>query len=97
MSLAWTGLIPSRPPTPIFGLDSATNFQEFREAARSFAVPSQNLLYADREGHIGYQAPGQVPIRRSDTPGRGAGLLAGAGLALELGLEGLRRRSSEMP
>ena len=59
VSLAWTGLIPSKTADSIFGLNSATTFEEFREAAKSFAVPSQNLLYADREGHIGYQAPGR--------------------------------------
>ena len=35
-----------------------------------FAVPAQNLVYADTEGHIGYQAPGQVPIRKSGNDGR---------------------------
>ena len=40
---------------------------------RLFAVPAQNLVYADREGHIGYQAPGQVPIRRSSIPRAPAG------------------------
>jgi penicillin amidase len=79
VSLAWTGLVPSRTADAIFGLNAATNFSEFREAARSFAVPSQNLLYADREGHIGYQAPGQVPIRRSDTPGAVPGFWPMAG------------------
>lgn len=79
MSLAWTGLVPSQTADAVFGLDSATSFQEFRQAARSFAVPSQNLLYADREGHIGYQAPGQVPIRRSDTPGAVPGFWPTAG------------------
>jgi penicillin G amidase len=28
-------------------------------------VPSQNLVYADVEGNIGYQAPGRIPERRS--------------------------------
>lgn len=79
VSLAWTGLVPSQTADAVFGLDSATSFQEFRQAARSFAVPSQNLLYADREGHIGYQAPGQVPIRRSDTPGAVPGFWPTAG------------------
>jgi penicillin amidase len=68
VSLAWTGLIPSRTADAILDLGLATNFQEFREAARSFAVPSQNLVYADTEGNIGYQAPGQVPTRRSAIP-----------------------------
>ena len=61
MSLAWTGLLPSRTADAILDLNLATDFDAFREAARSFAVPAQNLLYADRQGHIGYQAPGQVP------------------------------------
>ena len=73
VSLAWTGLIPSRTADAILDLNLATNFQEFREAARSFAVPSQNLVYADREGHIGYQAPGQVPVRRPAIPRYPAG------------------------
>ena len=29
-----------------------------------FAAPSQNLVYADRAGHIGYQAPGLIPVRQ---------------------------------
>ncbi|NEE50678.1 penicillin acylase family protein, partial [Streptomyces sp. SID8455] len=28
-----------------------------------FEVPSQNLIYADTEGNIGYQAPGTIPVR----------------------------------
>lgn len=79
VSLAWTGLVPSKTADSIFGFNSATTFEEFREAARFFAVPSQNLLYADREGHIGYQAPGQIPVRRSDTPGAVPGFWPAAG------------------
>ncbi|KGN30220.1 penicillin amidase [Knoellia sinensis KCTC 19936] len=71
VSLAWTGLQPSKTADAIFGMNTAQSFGEFREAARDFAVPSQNLIYADVDGHIGYQAPGQVPVRTSafpDTP-----------------------------
>src|SRR5690606_36747493 len=32
-------------------------------AASLFDVPAQNLIYADVEGNIGYQAPGRLPIR----------------------------------
>ena len=73
VSLAWTGLLPGRTADAILDLDLATDFEDFREAARSFAVPAQNLLYADRQGHIGYQAPGQVPIRRPALPRSPAG------------------------
>ncbi len=73
VSLAWTALEPSRTADAILNLNLATDFDEFREAARLFAVPAQNLVYADRDGHIGYQAPGQVPIRRSSIPRAPAG------------------------
>jgi len=69
VSLAWTGLLPGRTADAIFKFNTAQNFAQFREAAKDFAVPAQNLLYADTRGHIGYQAPGQVPIRKSSTPG----------------------------
>ena len=45
------------------------DWTEFREAARWFAVPSQNLVYADTDGNIGYQAPGAIPIRRGNRAG----------------------------
>ncbi len=69
VSLAWTGLLPGHTADAIFEIDTAQNFTQFRDAAKDFAVPSQNLLYADTAGHIGYQAPGQVPIRVSSTKG----------------------------
>ncbi|WP_404352540.1 penicillin acylase family protein [Phycicoccus jejuensis] len=65
VSLAWTGLQPGKTADAILGFNLASNFDEFRTAARSFAVPAQNLVYADTDGHIGYQAPGLVPIRRA--------------------------------
>ena len=64
VSLAWTALETTRTADAIFELDRATDWDEFRDAVRSFAAPSQNLVYADRDGHIGYQAPGLIPIRR---------------------------------
>ncbi len=47
----------------IFAIDRAKDFDTFRAAARNFEVPSQNLIYADTEGHIGYQSPGKIPQR----------------------------------
>lgn len=67
VSLAWTALEPSRTAEAVFALNAATDWDAFRSAARLFAVPSQNLIYADVDGNIGYQAPGQVPIRKAAT------------------------------
>jgi penicillin amidase len=63
IALAWTALTPSTPFEAIWGFDKAQNWKEFRQAARGFHVPAQNLLYADVEGNIGYQMPGDIPIR----------------------------------
>lgn len=63
IALAWTALTPSTPFEAIWGLDKAQNWEDFRKAASNFHVPAQNLIYADIEGNIGYQMPGDVPIR----------------------------------
>ncbi|MEO6413175.1 MAG: penicillin acylase family protein [Pedococcus sp.] len=63
VSLQWTGIEVSQTADAIFGFNTAQNFDQFRTAAEQFAVPSQNLLYADTEGNIGYQAPGRIPVR----------------------------------
>ncbi len=65
VALRWTALEPGRTADALFGIDLASNWAEFRAAASKFEVPSQNLVYADTAGHIGYQAPGHIPIRRT--------------------------------
>jgi penicillin G amidase len=69
VSLSWTALQPTTTADAILGLNLAGDWDEFREAAADFAVPAQNMVYADREGHIGYQAPGLIPIRQSGNDG----------------------------
>ncbi len=65
IALAWTALNPSSPFEAIWGFNKAQNWDQFRAAARNFHVPAQNLLYADTQGNIGYQMPGDVPIRKN--------------------------------
>jgi penicillin amidase len=69
VSLAWTALTPRPTADAIFMFDKASNWAQFRRAASRFAVPSQNLVYADRTGNIGYQAPGAIPIRKGGRSG----------------------------
>ncbi len=63
IALKWTALTPSTPFKAVWGFDKAQNWEEFRNAASQFHVPAQNLVYADVDGNIGYQMPGDVPIR----------------------------------
>jgi penicillin amidase len=65
IALRWTALEPNKLFEAVWGLDRAANFEDFREAAREFAVPAQNLVYADVDGNIGYQMPGNIPIREN--------------------------------
>ena len=46
-------------------MNEARNWSEFTMALRDFVTPSQNFVYADVDGHIGYYAPGRIPIRAS--------------------------------
>jgi penicillin amidase len=69
VALRWTALDPGTTADAILQLDAATDWDSFRAAASSFDVPAQNLVYADRDGHIGYQAPGRIPIRKSGNDG----------------------------
>jgi penicillin G amidase len=61
IALRWTlydGLVD-----PFFDVNSAGNWTEFRHALSTWDAPSQNAVYADVDGHIGYQATGHIPIR----------------------------------
>ena len=45
-------------------VDQATNWLEFSDACGSFRTPSENLVWADAAGHIGWKAVGLAPIRK---------------------------------
>ncbi|MBE3118416.1 MAG: penicillin acylase family protein, partial [Candidatus Atribacteria bacterium] len=65
ISLRWTALEPSTIFQAIWGFNKAANWDDFRQAASKFTTPAQNLLYADVQGNIGYQMPGNIPIRKN--------------------------------
>ncbi len=48
---------------PFFDVNAAQNWEEFRHAFSVLDAPGQNVVYADVDGNIGYQATGKVPIR----------------------------------
>ncbi|MHB1343860.1 MAG: penicillin acylase family protein [Thermoleophilia bacterium] len=72
LALRWTALEPSNTLRAVRGMNLARDFDEFREAARWWDVPSQNLLYADVDGHIGYQMPGKIPVRSGPSDATGS-------------------------
>ncbi len=64
LAFQWTGLRErSRLFAAVLQINRARNWDEFRAALKLWDVPSQNFVYADVEGNIGYQLPGNIPIR----------------------------------
>ncbi|MFJ4472818.1 penicillin acylase family protein [Streptomyces sp. NPDC089424] len=63
ISLRWTALEPGRTMDALFAMNKAADWDDFRAASALFEVPSQNLVYADTENHIGYTLPGKIPTR----------------------------------
>ncbi|HET9648435.1 MAG TPA: penicillin acylase family protein, partial [Microlunatus sp.] len=63
VALAWTALTPGRTMDGLMQVMTARTFEGFRSAVALITAPSQNLVYADTAGHIGYQLMGAVPER----------------------------------
>ena len=61
LALRWT--IYDGLRIPFFDVNMAQNWEEFRHAFSLFDAAGQNVVYADVDGNIGYQATGKVPIR----------------------------------
>jgi len=68
LALRWTGTdAVDGTFEAILHLNTASNFDEFHAALATFGAPSQNFVYADTAGHIGYVLPGRIPIRADPT------------------------------
>jgi penicillin G amidase len=73
LAFRWTALDDDDSTLVSFlKLNEARNWTEFTDALRAFVVPSQNFVYADVDGHIGYYAPGHIPVRASGDGSRPA-------------------------
>lgn len=91
-ALRWVGAEPGGAGyLAALSLARATNWREFLAAVERYKVPSENLVYADVEGNIGWQVAGLTPIRRN-----WSGLLPAPGHTGEYEWSGFRR-AEELP
>jgi penicillin amidase len=67
VSMRWVGSEQSNEGWTFYLLNRATNWRDFVNALRHFAVPAQNFVYADADGNIGYRTGGKLPIRAGGT------------------------------
>lgn len=68
LALRWTALEPTGEAEAVLHLARARNWEQFLAALEHFMAPTQNIVYADRSGNIGFRANGLIPIRKN---GRG--------------------------
>jgi penicillin amidase len=66
LAFRWTALdADDGTLTAFLRVNEARNWSEFTDALKGYIAPSQNFVYADVDGHIGYYAPGRIPLRAS--------------------------------
>jgi penicillin G amidase len=65
VTLSWQTLQPSTLVQAIIGMNRATSHEEFRAALSKWDIAGQNMVYADVDGNIAYQATGELPVRAS--------------------------------
>ena len=67
LALQWTALDASMDPIASgMAMQQSRTVAEFTAATRLWQVPMQNMVVADREGHIGVVSPGKVPVRKPE-------------------------------
>jgi len=65
LALRWVGAEPGTAGyLGSLAVDRARNWGEFETAMQRWKVPSENIVYADREGNIGEHSIGLAPIRK---------------------------------
>lgn len=64
-ALRWTALDPKNNEfEAFFGLNRARNWEDFKTSLKTYGGATQNFVYADTKGNIGWYAAGRIPIRR---------------------------------
>jgi penicillin amidase len=68
LALRWTGHLPTPDLECVLDLNRARDFASFRKAGERFGAPQLNAVYADVDGHVGWQFIGATPRFRSSPP-----------------------------
>lgn len=63
LTFRWTGFEYSDELETFYKINNASNWNDFQNALKTFAVPALNFVYADTAGNIGYHTAGFIPVR----------------------------------
>lgn len=75
VSVKWLGAFPCGWLTALLAMDRSGSAADFRQATKPWHVPTFSVVYADVDGHIGYQCTGRIPLRNSPERGYRKGWL----------------------
>ena len=65
-ALKWTARDPKNGEfEAFFSLNRAKNWDDFKSALKTYGGASQNFVYADIKGNIGWYAAGKIPLRKT--------------------------------
>lgn len=68
LTLRWVGAEPGTAGyLGSLSVDRAKNWQQFEQSMARWKVPSENIVYADRDGNIGEHSTGLAPLRKTWT------------------------------
>ena len=67
LSMRWLGDDYSDEFLAFYKINKAKNWDEFKSSFKTYSVPGQNFVYADKEGNIGYIMGTRIPIRNSES------------------------------
>jgi penicillin G amidase len=70
VALKWSLYDVSLKGLPLYAMNTAQNWAEFSSALGDWCWPTQNVVYADDQGHIAYHAVGKVPMRPGGLQGK---------------------------
>jgi penicillin amidase len=72
LAMRWTALDPKVGTLDAgIGFNNAKSVAEFIAASADYTAPMQNMVVADRDGHIGFVAAGRVPLRKAENDLKG--------------------------
>ena len=66
LSLLWTAAQPFSEIGGLMAINRSVDAASIDTAIQSFSVHQQNVMYATRDGTIGFRLSGTVPLRRAD-------------------------------
>ena len=67
LSMRWVIYEGGQTAEAFYGINTAQSWKDFLDAVKLMDAPSQNFVYGDREGNIGYYLSGKIPLREKES------------------------------